>query len=218
MEEAGAAAITLHGRTREQRYTKAADWDLIGQLAAERSVPVIGNGDILTYYDATRLRQKAGCAGVMLARGVLIKPWLFQEIAEGRAIEPDAAERVAIYRRLACYMKEHFRDDEKGRNRAMRFLPWHFDFFWRYQPLPEAEYAAVAAEHPLMQTRRRREEGLSTLERVLRDPRAEMHTRIAETLWDATDDADAVARVEAIAEDLPPVDESEWREIATGHG
>ena len=51
-EEAGAAAIAIHGRTREQRYSRAADWDAIGRVAAERGVPVVGNGDILTHYEA----------------------------------------------------------------------------------------------------------------------------------------------------------------------
>jgi hypothetical protein len=52
----------------------------------------------------------------------LTKPWIFDEFARGTAWEPSAAERVSVYRRLACYMKEHFRDDEKGRKRAEYFL------------------------------------------------------------------------------------------------
>ena len=83
-EEAGAAAITIHGRTREQRYSKAADWDRIGQVAAERGIPVVGNGDILTPYEARERMQRSGVRSVMLARGALIKPWLFREIRAGR--------------------------------------------------------------------------------------------------------------------------------------
>ena len=83
-EESGAAALTIHARSREQRYTRAADWDLIGRVAAERSIPVVGNGDILTHYEARERMARSGVSSVMLARGALIKPWLFREIREGR--------------------------------------------------------------------------------------------------------------------------------------
>ena len=203
VQEAGAAAITLHARTREQRYTKAADWGLIGELAEQLSIPVIGNGDILTHVEARQRRESAGCAAVMLARGVLIKPWLFREIAEDRAWEPTAEERVALYRRLAVFMKEHFRDDDKGRERTMRFLPWHFDFFSRYRPTPAGAWGA--GDHPLIQTRvDDRDDDVPLLEAVLRDPRPEVHQRIATELWDASDDADAVARLEDLGREETP--------------
>ncbi len=79
-EEAGAAAITIHGRSREQRYQRAADWDLIGRVASERGIPVVGNGDVLTHYEARERMQRSGVRSLMLARGALIKPWLFREI------------------------------------------------------------------------------------------------------------------------------------------
>ena len=69
----------------------------------------------------------------MAGRGALIKPWLFQEYAEGRAFEPDARERMGIYRRLVAHMKEYFGDDARGRGKAFYFLPWHFDFLTRYR-------------------------------------------------------------------------------------
>lgn len=77
--------------------------------------------------------QSSGCLAVMTGRGALIKPWLFQEYREGRELQPNAVERVEIYRRLVCYMKEHFGDDARGRQKAWSFLPWHFDFFHRYR-------------------------------------------------------------------------------------
>jgi len=89
-EESGADAITLHGRTREQRYNRAADWDLIGRVAAERGIPVIGNGDILTPYEARERMARSGVRSVMLARGALIKPWIFRELREGRVWDPTA--------------------------------------------------------------------------------------------------------------------------------
>ncbi|MGE3171442.1 MAG: tRNA-dihydrouridine synthase family protein [Planctomycetota bacterium] len=216
-EESGAAALCVHGRTREQRYTKAADWDAIAAITAERSIPVIGNGDILTWYEAEDLQQKSGCASLMLGRGALIKPWLFQEIAERREIEPGAEERVAILRRFVTFQKEHFRDDEKGRKRAMFFLPWHLGFFCRYRPLPAAQYREQARQHPLLQTRRPDTEEVPVLEALLRDPREDVHALLAAALWDAADDADAVARFLAIAAQHPP-QPGEAAEVATAHG
>ncbi len=223
IEEAGAAALTIHPRSREQRYSKAANWQLVKQLVEERSIPVIGNGDILTHYEAERFQQLSGCASLMVARGALIKPWIFREINDGKSWEPTAEERIELYHRLAGYMKEHFYDDDKGRQRAMRFLPWHFAFFWRYRPLPEAEFGAQSLEHPLMQTRRATGEEVSLLEGVLRDPREEVHTRIAEALWDAADQAAAIEALTRIGVELPPVEElpdtdRAVREIGTSNG
>ena len=205
LEDVGAAAVCLHGRTAEQRYTKAADWGLIGELASALSIPVIGNGDLLTHFEAEKRQAESGCAAVMLARGALIKPWLFQEVAESASWEPTAEERVAVYRRLAVYMKEHFRDDEMGRERAMRFLPWHFDFFCRYRPLPTAEWADRALDHPLMQTRLPEAEELPLLEAVLRDPRPEVHVRIADALWDADSDERACELLAELGGEVAPV-------------
>lgn len=217
LEQAGAAAITLHGRTREQRYSKAADWDLVAQLTRERSIPIIGNGDILTWYEARDLWARAGCSAIMLGRGALVKPWLFQEIAENRSIEPTAEQRVGIYLQFVRFMKEHFRDDQKGRKSAFFFLPWHLGFFCRYRPLPEAQWRQASQAHPLLQTRLPDTEELPLLERVLRDGRAEVHKQLADALWDAADEADAVARYLQIGEQVPPV-VADMDEIATAHG
>jgi tRNA-dihydrouridine synthase 3 len=181
-EEAGAKAIAIHGRTREQRYSRAADWDAIGRVAAERGVPVVGNGDILTHYEARARSEQSGVSSVMLARGALIKPWLFREIREGRDWLPTAEERFSLLWRFTELLREHFGDDERGRIRLLRFLPWHLGFFCRYRPFPEAEYAQEAREHPLLQTRRPDREAVSPLESLLRDARPELHEALARTL------------------------------------
>src|SRR5690606_12345059 len=77
MVEAGAQAITVHGRTREQFYAGKADWDIIRQVADAVEVPVIGNGDIWTPQDAARMLADTGCQGVMIGRGSLGNPWIF---------------------------------------------------------------------------------------------------------------------------------------------
>jgi len=216
-EEAGAAALTLHARTREQRYSRQADWELVAQLAADRTIPIIGNGDILTWFEAKMRREQSGCVAVMLARGALIKPWIFRELAEQRTWTPTSEERIGVYRRFAGYMKEHFRDDDIGRERAMRFLPWHLGFFWRYRPLPSSQWAERSREYPLIQTRLEQETDLPPLEAVLRDPREEVHQRLAAALWDSEDDDDVVQRVAEVAAECPPV-AIEADEIKTSYG
>lgn len=70
---------------------------------------------------------------IMAGRGALTKPWIFQEVKEGRELCLTARERVGIYRQLVSHMKDHFGDDAKGWRKASYFLPWHFDFFCRYR-------------------------------------------------------------------------------------
>jgi tRNA-dihydrouridine synthase 3 len=205
-EEAGAASLAIHGRSREQRYNRAADWDLIGRVAAERRIPVVGNGDILTHYEARERRERSGVSSLMLARGALIKPWLFREIREGRAWLPTADERLAVVWRLVELMREHFGGDERGRRRILGFLPWHFDFFSRYRPLPEDEFLEASRRHPLLQTRFAVGEALEPLERLLRDSRPETHQRLATALVDSGSRGDALDRARQLAEELPPID------------
>lgn len=73
-----------------RRYKKPADWRLISQVAADHQVPVVGNGDILTYYEAQQRQRDHRCHAMMVGRGALIKPWIFQEYKEvGRQGPPD---------------------------------------------------------------------------------------------------------------------------------
>jgi tRNA-dihydrouridine synthase 3 len=129
--DGGADAITVHGRTRNARYRLAADWDAIGRVAAAVPVPVIGNGDLLFPHEIRAALARSGCAAVMSARGVLIKPWLFREATAGYE-DLDGDARVALYRRYVALALEHWGDDEHGRTRAGEFLRWHAGFWCRY--------------------------------------------------------------------------------------
>lgn len=79
-ESAGASAIAVHGRTREQYYSGKADWNIIKEVKEAVNIPVIGNGDLFTPQDAVRMLEQTGCDGLMLARGVQGNPWLLKQV------------------------------------------------------------------------------------------------------------------------------------------
>jgi len=134
--DGGAAAVFVHGRTREARYRHPADWTAIAEIAAALEVPVIGNGDVLFGQDVQGLLDASGATAVMSARGVLIKPWIFREVEQGYW-DITADERVSIYRRYVTLALEHWGGDEFGRTRIREFLRWHAGFWCRYAPRRE---------------------------------------------------------------------------------
>ncbi len=134
--DGGADGVFVHGRTREARYRLPANWDAIAEVAAALPVPVIGNGDLLFPHDVQARLAGSGCAAVMSARGVLIKPWLFREVGEGYW-DITADERLGIYRRYVALAKAHWGDDAHGLERVRDFLRWHVGFWCRYVPRRE---------------------------------------------------------------------------------
>ncbi|XP_016111574.1 tRNA-dihydrouridine(47) synthase [NAD(P)(+)]-like [Sinocyclocheilus grahami] len=131
MKKWGVSLITLHGRSREQRYTKSADWEYIdtcSKLAAP--VPLFGNGDILSYEDAMKARE-TGVSGIMVARGALIKPWLFTEIKENRHWDISSGERLDILRDFTNYGLEHWGSDTQGVEKTRSFLLEWLSFLCR---------------------------------------------------------------------------------------
>lgn len=78
MTDNGASLIAVHGRTKDQSYSGQANWDAIADVVAVTNVPVIGNGDVATVADIAAIKAQTGCAGVMIGRGAIGHPWIFQ--------------------------------------------------------------------------------------------------------------------------------------------
>lgn len=156
--DAGADALGIHGRTRAQRYRLSARWDLIDEAAAAVAIPVLGNGDILTPWDLQRRREQTRVRSFLVARGALVKPWIFRELLTGKPWYPAPAERWAIMRRYVDFALEYFGDDEKGRGRVERFFLWHCGFWHRYYPWTHDDFVALGVES-LLQARTPRIEG-----------------------------------------------------------
>lgn len=111
IEECGASAITVHPRTREDRYGVKSNWSLIKKIKDKLSIPVIGNGDIFTCYDAKRMIDETGCDAIMIGRGVLGNPWLIKQCVEylDDGIEPEKIgleEKIEMIKRHAELLSE----------------------------------------------------------------------------------------------------------------
>lgn len=129
MADAGAAAITVHGRTREQFYSGQADWGIIRQVVERVQVPVIGNGDIWTPEDGVRMLEETGCHGIMIGRSSLGNPWIFSRtvayIEEGILIpEPSPKEKIAMaLRHLELVVS--FKGEAVGVREMRKHLAWY---------------------------------------------------------------------------------------------
>lgn len=163
---AGVAAITLHGRSKQQRYTRSADWSYIAECGAlinrlkeeknertdtiheadardqanEGHVYFVGNGDCYSHEDYYSHLRDARVDSVMVARGALIKPWIFEEIEKGQYLDKSATERLAYIEKFAKYGLQTWGSDEMGIGTTRRFLLEWLSFAYRYVPVGLLEY------------------------------------------------------------------------------
>jgi len=129
-ESCGAAAITVHGRTREQQYAPPADLEIIARVKSSVSIPVIGNGDVCTPEQAKRMLEYTGCDLVMIGRGALGNPWIFAQteafLGEGRLVAaPTLQERMEVmlgHIRLICEIKGEYAGMREARKHAAWYM------------------------------------------------------------------------------------------------
>ena len=140
-EEEGIASIALHARTAEQHYSGIARWDAIAALKeAVTSIPVLGNGDIWTADDAVRMVNETGCDGVVIGRGCLGRPWLFEDLADafnGREVKAPRTLGfvVDVMKRHLRTLVEHFGDDSSGTSRGVRDFRKHVSWYLTGYPV-----------------------------------------------------------------------------------
>ncbi len=122
-EESGASAVTVHGRTWAQGFSGTADWQIISDVKKNVSIPVIGNGDIITYRDGLSMMETTGCDGVMIGRGAMGNPWVFQKSGKPTQLFPiistvfhhlDLIEQYSQPDRLLGGIKNHIGKYFKG--------------------------------------------------------------------------------------------------------
>lgn len=136
IEESGASAIAIHGRTRAQGYSGKADWNIIKEVKQNVSIPVIGNGDVTSCYLAKQMLDEAGCDAVMIGRGLLGNPWLIKETVDylndgTKPIEISANEKIEMLKRHFSYLVE-----DKSEKAALLEIRSHA--LWYVKGLPGA--------------------------------------------------------------------------------
>lgn len=129
IEEAGAAAVAVHGRTREQYYSGKADWEIIRQVKEAVSIPVIGNGDVTSGEQAIAMQKQTGCDGVMIARGAQGNPWIFSELLEyektGKLPDRPDVEEIKKTMLRHAKLQIEYKGDFTGIREMRKHVAWY---------------------------------------------------------------------------------------------
>lgn len=136
-EQAGASAITIHGRTRAQGYSGHADWNIIKQVKESVSIPVIGNGDVTSCYEAKRMIDETGVDAVMIGRGVLGNPWLIKECVDylNDGTEP---KEVSFIDKVSM-MRKHYQLLTEDKSEKLALLEMRSHIIWYLKGMPQSK-------------------------------------------------------------------------------
>lgn len=136
-EAAGASAITLHARTRKDGYSGHARWEYIKKVKESVNIPVIGNGDITSCYEAKKMLDETGCDAVMIGRGVLGNPWLIKECVD--YLENGVIKSPVTYEEKIAMMKKHFKLLKEDKNASVALLEIRSNILFYLKGMPEGK-------------------------------------------------------------------------------
>lgn len=129
IEDAGAAAVAVHGRTREQYYSGRADWEIIARVKEAVSIPVIGNGDVTSGESALEMRRQTGCDGVMIGRGAQGNPWIFSELLgydrTGKLPERPKPEKIREMMLRHARLQIEYKGEYLGIREMRKHVSWY---------------------------------------------------------------------------------------------